>query len=217
MLLPESSFEDLYIRFCNHTGQLPALETWCEGRSVRLYQLWRLVHECHSAQPTLSVFPWNLIASSLLQCPAWRQDPAAQIESLYRTKLMDFDQSLMKQAAAYRALSHPAPRSQAAQPGTMPAAGATIGQSGHVQAVMPDASQLANGAKQGGSTGNQAVESQTGRGRPKRARSPSSEVVNQQQKAVKPVTGLTLPQAQPAIQQNWQQPQQQQSWSHIPQ
>ncbi len=68
---------------CFATGKLPVLQSVCEGKWIDLYKLWRLVHEFHAAQPTLSI-PWGAIAHSLLGCPAWRQDAAQQMQLLYR-------------------------------------------------------------------------------------------------------------------------------------
>ncbi len=68
---------------CFAAGKLPVLQSVCEGKWIDLYKLWRLVHEFHAAQPTLSI-PWGTIAHSLLGCPAWRQDAAQQTQLLYR-------------------------------------------------------------------------------------------------------------------------------------
>ena len=61
------------------------LQSACQGQWVDLYKLWRLVHECHAAQPQPdAAIPWGHIASSLLNCPSWRQDAATDILALYR-------------------------------------------------------------------------------------------------------------------------------------
>ena len=64
-------------------GRLPVLQSVCQSKWVGLYKLWRLVHECHAKQPDTAI-PWGHIASSLLNCPLWRQDAASDVLVLYR-------------------------------------------------------------------------------------------------------------------------------------
>ena len=207
-----------------HTGQLPVLESVCEGKWVNLYKLWRLVHDCHASQPS-SHIPWGAIASALLGCPAWRQDAASQVQSLYRTKLMDFDTSLMKHAAAFRAIPQPAPSPQSPPHAVyVPTSGPESRAASHEHSPGPAAASpvpLSNGAPQQVPAG-LPLHMHVTRGRNKRARSSSSELVSQQQPASQPVSGLSpseeLPSAQPALHlQKPLHPQQQQQQQQLQQ
>lgn len=64
-------------------GRLPVLQSAIQSKWIDLYKLWRLVHECHAAQPETAI-PWGHIASSLLNCPVGRQDAASEVLALYR-------------------------------------------------------------------------------------------------------------------------------------
>ncbi len=193
---------------CSAAGQLPVLQSVCEGKWVDLYKLWRLMHECNAAQPNLPI-PWGVIASSLLGCPAWRQDAAQQIHLMYRTKLMEFDQTLIKQAAAYQAMSQPVPSLQSPHSLHSATQHSLDSTASHAHSQLPAAALLTNGAPlQGPQPG--PPRPHVTRGRPKRARSPSSEHVGQHQPSAQagPLQGRLHQhqhQAHPAVQLQWQQ------------
>ncbi len=127
---------------------------------------------------------------------------------------MEFDQSLMKQAVAYQAMSQPAPRPPSPHPvlapNTSPAPlGRTASQS---QSQPPPAAQLSNGAPLQNPTG-QSPHAHVTRGRNKRARSPSSDPApsphppsSQHMSGMSPSQArFQLPHAQPALQPQWPQ------------
>ena len=128
---------------------------------------------------------------------------------------MEFDQSLMKQAVAYQAMSQPAPRPPSPHPVLAPNAGpAPLGNrtTSQGQGQQPVAAQLSNGAPlQQGPTG-PSPHAYVTRGRNKRARSPSSDPAPSPHPTSQHMSGMSpsqarfqLPHAQPALQPQWPQ------------
>ncbi|KAA6418976.1 MAG: hypothetical protein FRX49_11079 [Trebouxia sp. A1-2] len=191
LMLPENNFVELYTSFCSHTGKLPVLQSVCDGKWIDLYKLWRLVR---GLELETIILAWT------------RADDADGC----RAKLMEFDQSLMKQAVAYQAMSQPAPRPPSPHPVLAPNAGpAPLGSTASQGQSQPAvAAQVNNGAPLQTPTG-PSPHAHVTRGRNKRARSPSSDPAptpHPRSQHMSPSQAqFQLPHAQPALQPQWPQ------------
>ncbi len=127
---------------------------------------------------------------------------------------MEFDQSLMKQAVAYQAMSQPAPRPPSPHPVQAPNTGpASLGRTASEgQSHAPVAAQQSNGAPLQQAPTGPSPHAHVTRGRSKRARSPSSDPAPSPHPSSQHMSGMSpsqarfqLPHAQPALQPQWPQ------------